>query len=57
VFIDKFIRNGLENVKQMIERRATHSATFTDPEIAAFEKKQYDILLGQYGFHCFEIQM
>ncbi|CAF4456868.1 unnamed protein product, partial [Adineta steineri] len=27
--------NGLENVKQMIERRATHSAVANDPETAA----------------------
>jgi hypothetical protein len=32
----------------MIERRVTHSATSNDPETAAFEKKQYEILLGQY---------
>ncbi len=42
-------RNGLENVKQMIERRVTHSASANDPEAATFEKKQYEILLGQYG--------
>ncbi len=41
-------RNGLENVKQMIERRVTHSASLDDPETAAFEKKQYEILIGQY---------
>lgn len=32
----------------MIERRVTHSTAANDPEVVAFEKKQYDILLGQY---------
>jgi hypothetical protein len=32
----------------MIERRVTHSASLDDPETAAFEKKQYEILIGQY---------
>ena len=41
-------RNGLENVKEIIERRAARSAVRDDPEVAAFEKKQYEILLGQY---------
>ncbi|CAF1257709.1 unnamed protein product [Adineta steineri] len=47
--------NGLENVKQMIERRATHSAVANDPETAAFEKKQYEVLLGHYD-HELKIQ-
>lgn len=38
----------MENVKEMIERRATHSTAAIDPETTAFEKKQYEILLGQY---------
>jgi hypothetical protein len=41
-------RNGLENVKQMLERRATHTPLESDPKTAAFEKRQYEILLGQY---------
>lgn len=32
----------------MIERRVTHSTVANDPETATFEKKQYEILLGQY---------
>jgi hypothetical protein len=32
----------------MIERRVVHSTTANDPDTAAFEKKQYEILLGQY---------
>jgi hypothetical protein len=32
----------------MIERRVIHSTTANDPDTAAFEKKQYEILLGQY---------
>jgi hypothetical protein len=32
----------------MIERRVTHSTSGIDPETATFEKKQYEILLGQY---------
>ena len=42
-----YFRNGLENVKEMIERRAPQSAAAIDPESATFEKKQYEILLGQ----------
>ena len=38
----------MENVKEMIERRATHSTTANDHETATFEKKQYEVLLGQY---------
>ncbi len=33
----------------MIERRVTHSTAANDPETAAFEKKQYEILLVQYA--------
>ena len=40
-------RNGLENVKQMIERRVTHAAAGNNSDVATFEKKQYEILLGQ----------
>ncbi|CAF4482736.1 unnamed protein product [Rotaria sp. Silwood2] len=47
--------NGLENVKQMIERRVTHSTSGNDSDIAAFEKKQYEILLGHYD-HELKIQ-
>ncbi|CAF0777241.1 unnamed protein product [Adineta ricciae] len=47
--------NGLENVKEIIERRAARSAVRDDPEVAAFEKKQYEILLGHYD-HELKIQ-
>ncbi|CAF3594368.1 unnamed protein product [Rotaria sordida] len=47
--------NGLENVKQMIERRVTHSTSGNDPDIATFEKKQYEVLLGHYD-HELKIQ-
>ncbi|UJR26063.1 hypothetical protein I4U23_007409 [Adineta vaga] len=48
-------KNGLENVKQMIERRATHSIAGDDPDVAAFERRQYNILLGHYD-HELKIQ-
>lgn len=37
-------RNGLENVKHIIEYRAT---TNNDAENVALEKKQYELLLSQ----------
>ena len=42
------IRNGLENVKQMIEQRVTQTTSDNDLENVTFEKKQYEILLSQY---------
>ncbi|CAF4461473.1 unnamed protein product, partial [Rotaria magnacalcarata] len=32
--------SGLENVKQMIERRVAHSNAANDPDAAGFERKQ-----------------
>ncbi|CAF1351375.1 unnamed protein product [Rotaria magnacalcarata] len=47
--------SGLENVKQMIERRVAHSNAANDPDAAGFERKQYEVLLGHYD-HELKIQ-
>ena len=41
----------------MIERRATHSTAAIDPETTGFEKKQYEILLGQYVHWIFSLSI
>ena len=46
-FLLLIIRNGLENVKQIIEQRVTSD---NDIESLTFEKKQYELLLSQYEF-------
>jgi len=48
IFFFGIIRNGLENVKQIIEQRATQTTSDNDLENLAFEKKQYELLLSQY---------
>ncbi len=47
------IRNGLENVKQIIEQRVTQTTSDNDLENVTFEKKQYELLLSQYESFCF----
>lgn len=38
----------------MIERRVAHSNAANDPDAPGFERKQYEILLGQY-VHLIEV--
>ena len=47
-------RNGLENVKHIIEQHANQKPADAELENLAFEKKQYELLLSQYVSNLFK---